>query len=71
MKLNLFLLTFIIHFKKLNDVALATLDWVHWYNHKHLHSKNGYLSPIDVDNINYCSLKMLGYAARLKQSCLR
>lgn len=28
-----------------NDVALATLDWVHWYNHERLHSKNGYLSP--------------------------
>ena len=28
-----------------NDVALATLDWVHWYNHERLHSRNGYLSP--------------------------
>ena len=29
----------------INDVALATLDWVHWYNHERLHSRNGYLSP--------------------------
>ena len=28
-----------------NDVALATLDWVHWYNHERLHSTNGYVSP--------------------------
>ena len=28
-----------------NDVALATLDWIHWYNHERLHSTNGYLSP--------------------------
>jgi len=28
-----------------NDVALATLDWVHWYNHERLHSTNAYLSP--------------------------
>ncbi|WP_395144305.1 integrase core domain-containing protein [Moraxella atlantae] len=37
-------------------------DWVHWYNHERLHSKNGYLSPIDAENIYYCSLKPLGYA---------
>ena len=46
-----------------NDVALATLDWVHWYNHERLHSKNGYLSPIDAEDIYYRSLKPLGYAA--------
>ena len=46
-----------------NDVALATLDWVHWYNHERLHSKNGYLSPIDAENIYYSSLKPSGYAA--------
>ena len=28
-----------------NDVALATLDWVHWYNYERLHSTNGYVSP--------------------------
>ena len=28
-----------------NDVALETLDWVHWYNHERLHSTNGYISP--------------------------
>ncbi len=47
----------------INDVALATLDWVHWYNHERLHSRNGYLSPIDAENIYYCSLKPSGYAA--------
>ena len=46
-----------------NDVALATLDWVHWYNHERLHSTNGYLSPIDAENIYYCSLIPSGYAA--------
>ncbi|BAV11131.1 hypothetical protein MOSL_0558 [Moraxella osloensis] len=55
----------------MNDVALATLGWVHWYNYERLHSTNGYLSPIDAENIYYRSLKQLGYAARLKQSCLR
>ena len=37
-----------------NDVARATLDWVHRYNHERLHSKNGYLSPIDAENMYYC-----------------
>ncbi len=46
-----------------NDVALATLDWVHWYNHERLHSTNGYLSPIMAENIYYRSLNLSGYAA--------
>ncbi|QHG10786.1 transposase (plasmid) [Moraxella osloensis] len=46
-----------------NDVALATLDWVHWYNHERLHSTNGYVSPVDAENIYYCSLIPSGYAA--------
>lgn len=47
----------------LNDVALATLDWVHWYNYERLHSTNGYVSPVDAENIYYCSLISSGYAA--------
>ena len=46
-----------------NDVALATLDWIHWYNHERLHSTNGYLSPIEAENIYYRSLNLSGYAA--------
>ena len=46
-----------------NDVALATLDWVHWYNYERLHSTNGYVSPIDAENIYYCSLIPSGYVA--------
>ena len=29
-----------------DDVALATLDWIHWYNHEQLHFTNGYVSPV-------------------------
>ena len=54
-----------------NDVALAILDWVHWYNHERLHSTNGYLSPINAENNYYRSLIPSGYAAWLKQTCLR
>lgn len=27
------------------NVALATLNWIHWYNHERLHFTNGYLLP--------------------------
>jgi transposase InsO family protein len=29
------------------DLELATLGWVHWFNHQRLHSKIGYLSPVE------------------------
>ncbi|MFB2539447.1 integrase core domain-containing protein [Acinetobacter sp. c3-l95] len=45
------------------DVALATLDWVHWYNHERLHSTNEYLSPVEAENIYYRSLNRSSYAA--------
>ena len=47
----------------MNDVALATLDWIHWYNHERLRSTNGYLSPIEAENVYYRSLNLSGYAA--------
>ena len=46
-----------------NDVALDTLDWVHWYNHERLHSTHGYVSPIGVKSIYHRSLNWSGYAA--------
>lgn len=45
------------------DVALATLNWVHWYNTKRLHSKNGYLSPLEKEDAYYRSLNPMGQAA--------
>jgi putative transposase len=54
---------FKLEWNDVNDVALATLDWVHWYNYERLHSTNAYLSPIDAESIYYRSLKPSGYAA--------
>jgi putative transposase len=28
------------------DLELATLSWMHWFNHQRLHSKIGYVPPI-------------------------
>lgn len=41
----------------LEDVELATLNWVHWFNKKRLHSANGYLSPHQKEAIYYAKLK--------------
>jgi transposase InsO family protein len=40
----------VIHYLKqnwtgVNDVELATLEWVDWFNKTRLHSKIGYVSP--------------------------
>ena len=35
------------------DLELATLGWVHWFNHQRLHSKIGYLSPVEYEDEYY------------------
>ncbi len=51
------------HWEGKDDVALATLNWVHWYNSKRLHSKNGYLYPLEKEDEYYRSLTPNGQAA--------
>ena len=36
-------------FRTLEDLELATLSWVHWFNHNRLHSSIGYRTPIEVE----------------------
>jgi transposase InsO family protein len=31
------------------DLKLATLDWVHWFGHTRLHSSIGYLPPVEYE----------------------
>ncbi len=35
----------------------------HWYNTKRLHSKNGYLSPLEKEDVYYHSLNPTSLAA--------
>ena len=37
----------------LDDLELATCDWVHWYNHHRLHSSISYLTPIEHEQAYY------------------
>ena len=40
-------------FRTADDLELATLSWVHWFNENRLHSSIGYLTPIEKENEYY------------------
>ena len=46
-----------------NDVELATLEWVDWFNKTRLHSTIGYVSPFEFEKRYYDSLILSGVAA--------
>lgn len=55
-------------FRTVDELELATLSWVHWFNENRLHSSIGYLTPIEMENayyreINYQRQPMLGELA--------
>jgi len=60
--------TEVIHYLKeqwngVNDVELATLEWVDWFNKTRLHSTIGYVSPFEFESMYYDNLNWLGRAA--------
>ena len=46
-----------------NDVELATLEWVDWFNKTRLHSTTGYVSPFEFERRCYDSLNRLSLTA--------
>jgi putative transposase len=36
-----------------DDLELATLSWVDWFNHARLHSMLGYRTPAEVETEHY------------------
>lgn len=40
-------------FKTVDELELATLSWVHWFNENRLHSSIGYLTPIEKEDLYY------------------
>lgn len=58
----------VIHYLKeswngVNDVELATLEWVDWFNKTRLHNTIGYVSPFEFEKRYYDNLNLLGEAA--------
>ena len=40
-------------FRGVDDLELATLSWVHWFNNDRLHSAIGYRTPVEHENAYY------------------
>ena len=40
-------------FRTIDELELATLSWVHWFNHDRLHSALGYLTPLETEQKYY------------------
>lgn len=58
--------TEVIHrqsWKNRQEVELATLEWVYWYNHQRLLARIGYVPPIEAEQRYYASLKATTVAA--------
>ena len=47
----------------INDVELATLEWVDWFNKIRRHSTIGYVSPFEFEKRYYDNLILSGIAA--------
>ena len=46
-----------------NDVELATLEWVDWFNKTRLHSSIGYESSFEFEKHYYDNLNLSGFIA--------
>ena len=46
-----------------NDVELATLEWVDWFNKTRLNSTIGYVSPFEFEKHYYDNSTLPGIAA--------
>jgi putative transposase len=46
-----------------NDIELAMLEWVNWFNKARLHSTIEYVSPFEFEKRYYDNLNRLGVTA--------
>ena len=40
-------------FRTVDELELATLSWVHWFNENRLHSAIGYRTPVEAEREYY------------------
>jgi len=43
-------------YKTVADVEYATAGWVDWYNHRRLHSRLDYATPVEFEQAHYKAL---------------
>lgn len=43
-------------FRTVNELELATLSWMHWYNEQRLHSAIGYVPPVEYEQAYYSQI---------------
>ena len=43
----------------LDDVELATLEYVDWFNHRRLHGACGHIPPVEFESLYYRSIDSL------------
>ncbi|WP_338149654.1 IS3 family transposase [Acinetobacter lwoffii] len=52
------------NFPEMRSIASqATLNWVDWFNKKHVHSALGYVSPFEFEAMYYDKINPLGQVA--------
>jgi putative transposase len=44
--------------RTVDDVELATLSWVHWWNNQRLHSSIGYVPPVEFEAAHYAGRQL-------------
>jgi putative transposase len=45
--------------RSVEQVEIAMLEWIDWYNHHRLHSTLGYIPPVEFEANYYASLGQL------------
>jgi putative transposase len=46
-------------FRSVDDLELATLSWVHWFNSNRLHGSIGHIPPIEYEQNHYRQIAAL------------
>ncbi len=50
-------------FRTVDELELATLSWVHWFNENRLQSSIGYLTPIEAEEKYYSEMNSQSHTA--------
>ena len=51
--------------RTIDDVELATLEWIDWFNHRRLHGATDYLPPAEFEELYYVQLLTAEFDAQI------